>query len=351
MKHVASLRLFVLLISMTLFSAGCAGTPSAVRDDPAEPIREETAPEILAATDPDYDPSVNMLAHRGWAVSMPPGWRASVDYANRNSFLFRLSHDYVRMSVYPIEFGFEIESAKLLSYIEERLNSSGKAFRNKAIESQPLSRDCRLTAWDVEKGLGGLHRVILEENERGLFEWRISISEKREALYEDVVMRMFREAVLEENRAVSRRVQESGFEFSSQGGLWRWYGDLDQGFLLESLIGKSEPNTFLSVSSLESLMANNLETERWIETIKSKGPPVKKAISISGRPERREIWLQDEEGTERQALFFSGRDGDVLFYLDMRNREEPEGYLDAFIDGNSFRGLLDYGLKHPEAGI
>jgi hypothetical protein len=255
------------------------------------------------------------------------------------------------MSVYPLEFGFDIESARLLSYLEDRLNSNGKASRNKAIESLALSRDCRLTAWDVKQENGGLHRVILEENERGLFEWRISISEKRQALYEDAVMRMFREAGLEDNRTASLRIQESGFEFSSQGGLWRWYGDLDQGFLLESLIDESEPNTFLSVTSLESLKANNLEAGDWIEAVKSKGRPVRKVISFSGRPIKTGFWLQDGKGAAREALFFSGKDGPALFYLNMRNREEPEGYLNAFLDGDSFRNLLDFSLKLPEEGL
>ena len=351
MNRTASLILPILITLFIITLIGCAGMPSGSDKQASADLSSQAgSSDIPAAADPDYDPAVNLLVHKGWSLSMPPGWRATVDHSGKGSYLFRLSHDLVRISVQPIHFNFDIDRSKLTAYMEDRLSRGGVVLRNEAVESLPLSRDCRLSAWDVERDAGGLHRVILEENERGLFEWRITISKRRQVLYQDAVMRMFREAELLENMDISRRVQESDYEFSSQGGIWRWYGDLDQGFLLESLIAENDPYTFLTVTSYKSLKDANYKTEDWISVNKKKSAEVRTIdISFSGRPEKTKLWIQDEPGHSKEVLFFYGKENPVMFYLDMRNREGQDRNVNTFLEGDAFRNLLNFNLKLPEA--
>ncbi len=352
MSRAASLLLYCLLIIPLLLSA-CAGTPSGGTGQASSDQDSRTeSGGIPAAADPDYDPAVNFLVHQGWSVSMPPGWRAGVDHSAGEGYLFRLSHDLVRMSVQPLVFSFDVDWFRLTEYMEERLRRVGKVARHEEIEALSFSRDGRRAVWDIERDAGGLHRVVLEENAQGLFEWRMTISKKRQDLYEDAVMRIFREAEILENREVSVRVQDSGFEFSSQGGLWRWYGDMDQGFLLESLVSGREPHTFLSVVNYESLKKARLNTEEWLEAKKRKSNEVLTMdFFLSGRPYRSRFWIQDENRRMKEVLFFAEKEEPVMFYLDMRNREDMDYDVNLFLEGDSFKNLLDYSIKLPEGEV
>ena len=352
MKRPVFWPLLFLSILLTLLSAGCAGTPSG-KDAADSSVQASVAesPEIPAAADPDYDPTVNQLVHQGWAVSMPPDWRAATDISNKGSYLFRLSYDQVRISVQPVDFDFEIDPMKLNDYIEKQLDRTGKVSRNENLEASSVSRKCSFVVWDVELERGGLHRVILEENEQGMFEWRITVPTTKESLFNPVVMRIFSKAEFLENMEVSRRIQESGFEFSSQGGLWRWCGDLDQGFLLESYVSENDPYAFMTITTYESLIKVSYKAEDWVEKKKDKSDIRNMEISYSGRPEKTRLWIQNESDKKKEALFFAGTENPILFFLDLRLKKGRDSDVNAFLEGDSFRNLLEYSVKFPGGGL
>ena len=265
----------VCIAALSILLAACAGALGS--DEPEG---------YIEMANPDYNRDTNILVHKGWKISAPPDWTFHAPvYAADKGEVFRMgSPGDVTLSLHRLEFGFNIDFEKLLTYFGDELSNKYKVINSGVVEP-PLITKSRKPAWywntENEKGVG---TIILEGEGQLFHEWRMQQPWNVDPVFETVLEAIFMEAQPSDPSS-SIRTRPSGFIFSSQGGPWRWASDLGDGFLLELLVAPGDDEFLVGVFSRESLK----DAESWwSEELERTEQTVSIELTLQGIPIRSE---------------------------------------------------------------
>ncbi|MGL1893518.1 MAG: hypothetical protein OCD02_17910 [Spirochaetaceae bacterium] len=348
-RHLLILISFI-LVCFSTYAAGNKETkvPEVNVKVEVDKVEDEAKPR----TDPNYNSSINNFSSEGSSISIPPSWTclSNVSATDSSQVFKAVSPDGSFLSLHKIYFEFSLNELALIKSVEDQINNTGEVIRIKDFDLGLDFNRGKLYAWQL-KNETSLNGLIIESREGFNYEWRYQIPKNVSESELDIINRIIQEAKFTKNTN-SMRKTSNNIMFNSEGGSWRWIGDLGDGFMLESLVPQDTYSIIASVFRLNSIENGeewyaNLETEGWKKE--------SELINMRGEPRYPQILSLVTPGLiVRFCIIFpdpNNKLSPLCIYFYVRNIKDNPKTVSEILSHELVQNLLNYNLIIPRSDI